>query len=331
MSKTINIGNKSYPRGLPTAGLTRRQFSVISEFSTIQGTPKAIRDWLISSAADSPVRIFHAPGKVQGYMGENPGFGLKWPIPFASFDPDTFLLKTAQRSLFEDSDQSLVRFTRWGIMLDGALYRQATSVQNISVKGCGLWRTPDTGKGSPSRLLAKGVRTRKSGHKITIRLEDQVHNPKLWPTCTVSGNYNRKGVSKTSLFPTPTRNDSKNNGQVSQMHRNSIALNCIVKKFPAPTSEQARWNSQTRPKYSKIPKGWLNPDWVEWLMGWPIGWSSLVPLKKLRWKPIGTEPNISRLTTVKKHRASRIAALGDGQVPLCAAVAWRWCVDSNPF
>jgi hypothetical protein len=24
--------------------------------------------------------------------------------------------------------------------------------------------------------------------------------------------------------------------------------------------------------------GQLNPDWVEWLMGWPIGWTSLGPL-----------------------------------------------------
>jgi len=24
--------------------------------------------------------------------------------------------------------------------------------------------------------------------------------------------------------------------------------------------------------------GALNPDWEEWLMGWPIGWSALKPL-----------------------------------------------------
>jgi len=25
--------------------------------------------------------------------------------------------------------------------------------------------------------------------------------------------------------------------------------------------------------------GPLNPDWVEWLMGWPIGWTDLKPLE----------------------------------------------------
>ena len=25
--------------------------------------------------------------------------------------------------------------------------------------------------------------------------------------------------------------------------------------------------------------GSLNPDWVEWLIGWPIGWTDLKPLE----------------------------------------------------
>ena len=25
--------------------------------------------------------------------------------------------------------------------------------------------------------------------------------------------------------------------------------------------------------------GSLNPDWVEWLMGWPLGWTDLKPLE----------------------------------------------------
>jgi len=25
--------------------------------------------------------------------------------------------------------------------------------------------------------------------------------------------------------------------------------------------------------------GQLNPTWVEWLMGWPLGWSELKPLE----------------------------------------------------
>jgi hypothetical protein len=29
---------------------------------------------------------------------------------------------------------------------------------------------------------------------------------------------------------------------------------------------------------TEVVGGQLNPNWVEWLMGWPIGWTDLKPL-----------------------------------------------------
>ena len=73
-------------------------------------------------------------------------------------------------------------------------------------------------------------------------------------------------------------------------------------------------------------KGRLNPAWVEWLMGWPIGWTLLEPLEDLgRWgfdDWWGTEQDIPR-TTTKKVRPARLRALGNGWVPLCGATAYR--------
>ena len=37
-----------------------------------------------------------------------------------------------------------------------------------------------------------------------------------------------------------------------------------------------------------------------------------------------TPPLMARITTKKKHRVPRINTLGNGQVPLCAAVAFVW-------
>tara|TARA_R110000751_G_scaffold304328_1_gene419751 strand:- start:495 stop:713 length:219 start_codon:yes stop_codon:yes gene_type:complete len=54
-------------------------------------------------------------------------------------------------------------------------------------------------------------------------------------------------------WPTPTVQDASNNGGPSQFRRNSLPLNAQV-------------------------GGKLNPQWVEWLMGWPIGWTALEPL-----------------------------------------------------
>ena len=32
------------------------------------------------------------------------------------------------------------------------------------------------------------------------------------------------------------------------------------------------------PDLNTVVGGQLNPNWVEWLMGWPIGWTDLEPL-----------------------------------------------------
>jgi hypothetical protein len=52
------------------------------------------------------------------------------------------------------------------------------------------------------------------------------------------------------MFPTPTLQDASNNGGPSQRHRNSLPLNAVA-------------------------GGSLNPTWVEWLMGFPLGWTAL--------------------------------------------------------
>jgi len=71
--------------------------------------------------------------------------------------------------------------------------------------------------------------------------------------------YNEGKVSTPPLtlavkmWPTPTVQDAKNNGAPSQMERNTKPLNAEV-------------------------GGSLNPTWVEWLMGWPLGWTDLKPL-----------------------------------------------------
>ncbi len=37
-------------------------------------------------------------------------------------------------------------------------------------------------------------------------------------------------------------------------------------------------NANTRPLSEEVG-GLLNPEWVEWLMGWPLGWTALEPLE----------------------------------------------------
>ena len=69
----------------------------------------------------------------------------------------------------------------------------------------------------------------------------------------------------------------------------------------------------------------LSPDWVEWLMGWPIGWTSLEPMTELgSWfgETWWDEEPVPRITTDKTNRTKRLRAIGNGQVPACVVSAW---------
>lgn len=91
-----------------------------------------------------------------------------------------------------------------------------------------------------------------------------------WPTPTVCGNHNRKGASATSgdglatavkkrIWPTPCASASKGSSQAS-----------LVRK-------DGKDRSKDRLDHAVMASdnGQLNPEWVEWLMGWPIGHTAL--------------------------------------------------------
>ena len=78
------------------------------------------------------------------------------------------------------------------------------------------------------------------------------------------------------LLPTPTasRYGSRNNGQrgdgTTYKTAGSLSLRAMAYRGLWPTGEP--------------PRGKLNPPWVEWLMGWPIGWTDLEPLETGRYR-----------------------------------------------
>jgi hypothetical protein len=55
------------------------------------------------------------------------------------------------------------------------------------------------------------------------------------------------------MYPTPTVNDSKNNNPPSQRTE----------------------NGQYSDQLNVVAGGSLNPYWVEWLMGLPVGWTDI--------------------------------------------------------
>ena len=70
---------------------------------------------------------------------------------------------------------------------------------------------------------------------------------------------------ESGLWPTPLAQDAKQNGMRPTSH--ATMLICAVRR------------AENRPT-----GGRLNPEWVEWLMGLPIGWTDLKPLEMVKFQ-----------------------------------------------
>ena len=148
------------------------------------------------------------------------------------------------------------------------------------------------------------------------------------------------------LWATPTINDSKNNGSTSQQERRGSDLNVqVARMLPTPTGDDANNVTRTSGAFQSLSRevdGSLSPDWVSWLMGLPVKWTSLEPLPReeyLDWfhaQQDGTwwqiERGLPRVATGIKDRVNRLKCLGNGIVPASLALFLRgatWSTESD--
>ena len=244
----------------------------------------------MSFRAAFPARIFQRPEKGPESTASAAECGGIWPESFARWSPDSSSWKTPQCSLLAGLDEFSETWPRWGMMRAGECLVQSMPVLRTSENGSGLLPTPlasigtnggpnqRDSSGRPGLQMAamnwptpcardhKGVSG--SGRQAKRGNPQDTHcnavAGRMWPTPTM-GDYRSERPtfdpsssqqSERSLataarhWPTPTVHDSKNNGAASQMEQNTKPLNAEI-------------------------GGSLNPTWVEWLMGWPIGWTDL--------------------------------------------------------
>jgi len=85
-------------------------------------------------------------------------------------------------------------------------------------------------------------------------------------------------------WPTPIAQDAKHSGYAPSGPGKADKLLYAVVKWPTPTAHNAKEGAypaeftRNTPTLSAQAGGMLNPTWVEWLMGWPLGWTDLKPL-----------------------------------------------------
>jgi len=178
--------------------------------------------------------------KAQELTENEAELGGKWRASFVKWSQDLCLWRTHQCSLLGDLEPFSETWPQWGLMHDGECWEQRMSEQITNATEFGL----SVNISSPP--------------------------PPIWPT--------------------PTAHMSKETNAPSEHKRNTPTLTAQA-NWPTPRTKGmcggsgawAQLKENTTIEEARLMGagngGKLNPMWVEWLMGWPLGWTDLKPLE----------------------------------------------------
>ena len=364
---------------------TTKRFQLSQSGMTFKPLTADLGEGVLTSFLEAfPVKTSPVPAKAKASKENDHPCGNTWRESLEKFDLDTHTWKTHQCLWDEDLQPSSVILPKWGMMLDGVLWERTTLPRLTSGTGSGSWATPTTMDTLPpksEKALLKEATEVRPGRSNPANLRDQVSNQKNWPTPTC------QEVEHPDAELTDTGRRLSKDGKSSH----SLNLADSVKQWPTPRCFMHKDAAYDRGKANlgevvcgeegataeKPISGQLNPTWVEWLMGWPIGWTSMEAITDLDWRDWSVDPanelsctskwqtpsvedagrtgskeawaewvedkrttqcrlrnqiwateqtntgSISRVATGIKHRVGRLKAIGNGQVPQVAAMAWR--------
>ncbi len=234
------------PESWPSTG---RMFSA---FATCAASALTIYHAQMLSRVAFPARTSVVLGAVPESLAHDPDYGWSSPESFANYDPVTCSWKTSQRSFIAELALYSATWPRSGTVRNGIASRLPPLVRRISATGSTSWPTPNATDGSKAPKYFAGG------------------NPSL--------------PQAVKMLPTPRSRESGNwqrDNKGSKLKR--LTLTGAAKMFPTPTKSDATGG----PAYSRPPSrqgsptlkestpGALNPTWVEWLMGFPLGWTDL--------------------------------------------------------
>jgi hypothetical protein len=203
--------------------------------------------------------------------------GLKCLGSLAKWDRDTSLWRTHQFSLLGDLEPFSETWPRWGMMRGGECWELLMPVRLTSENESGLWPTPcanETGE-KPEKLMERMKKYGRTGSEVHMKLS-----------------------TKVQMWPTPRSQDAKHGSCTDyelSRDKGKDLLHVAVERmrtWPTPVASMTKENQNPRTPGTKGSQttlaieagGSLNPTWVEWLMGWPLGWTDLKPLETARFR-----------------------------------------------
>jgi len=156
----------------------------------------------------------------------------------------------------------------------------------------------------------------------------------------LDGGSNGRKALKKRLFNSPTATNA-NQGINSMNGQGKPLLAMQAHNWPTPCSRDWKDSLSKDKAINQVKKRQspglgllasasgdnLNPDWVELLMGWPVGWTRLTNINEIKndltqWND-EWEMDVPRTTKENNGRANRLKCIGNGQVPICAATAFK--------
>lgn len=213
--------------------------------------------------AASRARTSRPPARAPESTASAPACGATWRELSVRFDRATCSWRTHRSLWDEDLSACSLTLPKWGSMRDGVLSERLTWARPTGANGAGSWPTPRANDAQ-----------KRGNFDVTNPRNGLPAAVKAWPTPTaslgtkggrVTPRKSREGgtlieaVSARKNWPTPTVNDAKNSTRPpSQVSHDNIPGALLRAGQPS--------------------GGQLNPTWVEWLMGWPLGWTDLRPL-----------------------------------------------------
>lgn len=222
---------------------------------------------LTSYLADFPARTSASQAPATDLKAQGPASGASSHGWFATFDPISSTWRTAQRSLLGDSESFSETWPRWGSMRNGVSSLRLTPVLPICESASGFWPTPNVPNGgrAMSKEMALNGGYNAQGKKRQIDLGSAVRH---WPTPTAS-----LGTKGGRITP----RKSREGGTLIEAVSARTWATATARDWRSGKASPATHERNSRPLSEQVG-GLLNPDWVEWLMGWPIGWTELKPL-----------------------------------------------------
>ncbi len=213
------------------------------------------------------------------------------------------------RMLLESSQWNSTKcFLTWKESVTPAkrlLYRLVPSMPNIDETVVPFWPTPTTPRPHDNEnTVGKYISSQKQ--------KDLTYAVAMWPTPTArdckgansmahltregSKNHTDQLANAVRLWPTPSASDCgrtainpilTSNGTIRHQNKSGgqsyARLDAVAAMFPTPTTrdykspdmnpDSKRFSQKT--ELNSVIGGQLNPTWVEWLMGFPIGWTDL--------------------------------------------------------